>query len=250
MPVSVFDAYGTLLDVHSAVLRHAGTIGPEAARLADLWRTKQLEYTWVLNGIGRYAPFDALTEQALHHAADVVGGVPKEMRETLLGAYADLEPYDDAGPALERLKSAGHDVVVFSNANGAMLSRALASACLDRLVDHVVSVDRIETFKPDPRTYALLDRWRANDLTFHSSNRWDVAGAVAAGLDAIWVNRCRAPDEYGAFAPVATVASLAEAIGDPPPRSPSWGLFIERARPRSPAGLRGQDRRMGTFDTG
>lgn len=151
MPVSVFDAYGTLLDVQSAVMRHTGAIGQDAGRLAELWRSKQLEYTWVLNAIGRYEPFDALTKQALHHAADVVGGVSPELRETLLKAYADLEPYGDSASALARLKSAGHEVVVFSNANAAMLGRALASARLDHLIDHVASVDRIGRFKPDPR---------------------------------------------------------------------------------------------------
>lgn len=212
MPISVFDVYGTLLDVKSAVMRHAKVIGPDAQRLADLWRTKQLEYTWVLNGIGRYEPFEALTEQALHHAADVVGGVPADIRERLISAYADLEPYNDAGTALAQLKSAGHRLNVFSNASDRMLRRALASARLDHLIDNVVSVEAVCVFKPDPRTYALLSPWRSEGLTFYSSNRWDVAGASAAGLDAVWVNRFGAPDEYSAMPPVATASSLAEAI--------------------------------------
>lgn len=211
MTVSVFDAYGTLLDVQSAVLRHADVIGPNAVRLADLWRTKQLEYTWVLNGIGRYEPFESLTEQALHYAADIVGGLSVEMRGRLLETYTELDPFVEVGTALARLRSAGHTVVVFSNASTTMLRRALVAASLDHLIDDLVSVEAAGCFKPDPRTYALLDPWRFKELTFYSSNRWDIAGASAAGIDAVWINRRQAPDEYRTSPPRATSANLLDA---------------------------------------
>src|ERR1700712_5486497 len=96
----VFDAYGTLFDVHSAVARHAAEIGPEAARLSDLWRSKQLEYTWVLSLAGRYRDFEALTGDALDYAAARCGGLAPALKTKLLAAYAELDAYKDAGPAL------------------------------------------------------------------------------------------------------------------------------------------------------
>ena len=215
MHAHAFDAYGTLFDVHDAVMRNATEIGAEASRLSQLWRAKQLEYTWVLNGIGAYEDFWTLTERALDTAIAMTGGLGDAMRQALLSAYADLEPYADVTDALGRLKAAGATTIVFSNANRTMLQRALQASGLGGLVDHIVSVDSIKVFKPDPRTYALLDPWRrpGHTLTFYSSNRWDVAGASARGIETVWINRVANPEEYAAFAPVRTAATLAAAIG-------------------------------------
>ena len=102
---AAFDAYGTLFDVHSAVARHAASIGPQAERLSELWRSRQLEYTWVLNGIGAYEDFWTLTERALDTAIGLVGGVPNGLRPRLLDAYADLAAYPDVEPTLRTLKA-------------------------------------------------------------------------------------------------------------------------------------------------
>lgn len=214
MRARAFDAYGTLLDVHSAVARHAAAIGPQAERLSELWRSRQLEYTWVLNGIGAYEDFWTLTERALDTAIALVGGAPDGMRQRLLDAYADLSAYPDVAPTLSALKEAGETVILFSNATPAMLTRALAASGLTGLVDHIVSVDAIRAYKPLPTTYALLDRWRGPDrqLTFHSSNAWDVAGAVARGIDTVWVNRRGGPGEYPSFAPSRTVGDLGQIL--------------------------------------
>lgn len=211
MPVRVFDAYGTLFDVHSAVLRNAATVGPEAARLSDLWRTKQLEYTWVLNGIGAYEDFEVLTGRALDYALATLNLANHGLRALLLNAYAELSAYPDAAEALNMIREAGDRVVVFSNATPGMLDRALSSSGLASLVDEVISVDGLRRFKPLPETYGLLDRWK-DDLVFHSSNRWDIAGASARGLKAIWVNRRGQAEEYPAFAPFAQVPDLIAAV--------------------------------------
>ena len=206
-----FDAYGTLFDVHSAVARNATSIGPQAERLSELWRSRQLEYTWVLNGIGAYDDFWILTERALDTAIGLVGGVPDGLRARLLDAYAEISAYPDVMPTLRALKANGETVILFSNATVAMLNRAVSASGLSGLVDEVVSVDMIRCYKPLPATYAMLDPWRAPGwrLTFHSSNAWDVAGATARGIDTIWVNRRRAPAEYPALAPQQVVESLA-----------------------------------------
>ncbi|MGD9508289.1 MAG: haloacid dehalogenase type II [Geminicoccaceae bacterium] len=211
MRARAFDAYGTLFDVHSAVARHAAVIGPQAERLSELWRSRQLEYTWVLNGIGAYEDFWTLTERALDTAIALAGGVPDGTRPRLLDAYADLAAYPDVASTLRALKQAGETVILFSNATPVMLTRALAATGLTGLIDHLLSVDSIRAYKPLPAAYALLDPWRGPDwrLTFHSSNAWDAAGAVARGIDTVWVNRRGAGFEYPGFAPGAAVADLA-----------------------------------------
>lgn len=210
--VHAFDAYGTLFDVHSAVAALAGEVGPEARRLSEFWRARQLEYTWVLNGIGSYRPFDALTREALDVAAAAVGGINEDLKTRLLGAYAELSAFPDVRPALEAAKARGEGLLVFSNATPAMLGRAIRAAGLDGLFDGVLSVDAVHAYKPLPAAYALLDPWRGPGLTFYSSNRWDVAGGVAAGIRTVWVNRAGLPDEYPGFAPAAVAGSLAEAL--------------------------------------
>jgi 2-haloacid dehalogenase len=211
MHARAFDAYGTLLDVHSAVARHAAALGPRAERLSELWRSRQLEYTWVLNGIGAYEDFWTLTERALDTAIGLVGGVPDGMRARLLDAYAELSAYPDVLPTLRALKEQGETVILFSNATIAMLARAVTASGLSDVIDEVVSVDSVRCYKPLPAAYALLDPWRGPGcrLTFHSSNAWDVAGAVARGIDTIWVNRRGAPAEYPGLAPQRVVNGLA-----------------------------------------
>ena len=211
MRARAFDAYGTLLDVHSAVARHAAALGPRAERLSELWRSRQLEYTWVLNGVGAYEDFWTLTERALDTAIGLVGGVPDGVRPRLLDAYAELAAFPDVQPTLRALKDRGETVILFSNATTAMLTQAVAAGGLTDLVDEIVSVDAIRCYKPLPAAYALLDPWRGPEwrLTFHSSNAWDVAGAVARGIDTIWINRRGAPAEYPGLAPQRIVDGLA-----------------------------------------
>jgi 2-haloacid dehalogenase len=152
---------------------------------------------------------------ALDTAIALVGGVPDGLRPHLLDAYADLAAYPDVEPTLRTLKADGETLIVFSNGTPAMLARALAASGLADLVDIVLSVDAIRAYKPLPAAYALLDPWRGPDwqLTFHSSNRWDVAGAVARGIDTVWINRRGAPDEYQSMSPRATVPTLEGILG-------------------------------------
>ncbi|MGX5776460.1 haloacid dehalogenase type II [Methylorubrum zatmanii] len=208
---AVFDAYGTLFDVHSAVARHADRLGAQADSLSELWRTKQLEYSWVHGLMGRYVGFWELTERALDFALAKHPDIDRSHRESLLDAYRALDAYGEVPGVLERLRKRGVKTVLFSNGNAAMLERAVTSADLADRLDAVLSVDPVQTFKTAPDAYRLvLDRLGVarSEVLFFSSNRWDIAGATAFGFDAVWVNRKGQPDEYPDLAPRAVVTSL------------------------------------------
>ncbi len=211
----IFDAYGTLFDVHSAVGRHMARIGPEAARLSEIWRAKQLEYSWVLSLAGRYEPFWSLTEQALDYAFARCPGVDRSVRPLLLDAYRTLDPYPEVRDTLRTLRARGLLTGILSNGDPGMLNAAVASAGLADDLDSVLSVDAAKVFKTSPRTYDLALRalsLSAEEIVFVSSNRWDIAGATAFGLTTVWVNRLGLPDEYAALAPHAVITSLNELV--------------------------------------
>ncbi len=208
----VFDAYGTLFDVHAAVMRQAGRIGDQARAFSDLWRTKQLEYSWVLSLAGRYENFWQLTERALDYAFARFPDIDRSLRTDLLDAYRSLDPYPDAGPALAALLKAGFKTAILSNGNRTMLADAVSAAGFGALLDATLSVEDAGIFKTAPATYALVEARLGvppGRTLFVSSNRWDVAGATAFGFPCLWINRAGLPDEYEALPPVGRVTSLA-----------------------------------------
>ena len=209
--VCVFDAYGTLFDVHAAIARHRDAAGPEADRFSEIWRAKQLEYAWMLSAAGHYVDFWTLTERALDHAFARVSSVDKSLRPTLLNAYFKLDAFPDARSALAALKAKGMKTAILSNGNPRMLDGAVGAAGIGDLLDAVLSVDTIRIYKPQPTVYAMVtERFNVGpaDVAFVSSNRWDVMGAAAFGFRCVWVNRANLPDEYPEFAPVAVVHDL------------------------------------------
>ncbi len=211
----VFDAYGTLFDVHSAVGRHAAQVGPDAARLSEIWRAKQLEYSWVLSLAGRYEPFWSLTEQALDYAFARFPGVDRSVRPRLLEAYRTLDAYPEVQASLRALRARGLRTGILSNGDPAMLNAAVASAGLGPQLDAVLSVDAAGVFKTSPRTYDLvLQAFSLNvdEVVFVSSNRWDIAGAAAFGFHPVWVNRLGMPDEYPALKPGSMISTLSSIV--------------------------------------
>ena len=209
--VAVFDAYGTLFDVHAAVARHADAIGPDAGGLSEAWRNKQLEYSWVLGLMGRFTPFWDLTERALDHALATYPDVDRALRPRLLDAYRDLDAYPEVPGTLRDLQEAGWRTAILSNGDGPMLERAVASAGLTDRLDAVLSVEAARTFKTDPAAYRLATARfgvAPGDVLFCSSNRWDVAGATAFGFRSVWVNRKGLPEEYPDFPPERVVSRL------------------------------------------
>jgi len=208
----IFDAYGTLFDVHACIARFEKEAGPDIARLSEIWRTKQLEYTWTLTLAGHYTDFWTLTERALDYALARVPGVPGALKPLLMESYFQLDAFPDARAALKALKEAGHKTGILSNGSPKMLDGAVASAGLHGDLDAVLSVDVLKMFKPRPEVYALVtDRFqcRPGDVTFVSSNRWDIMASVSVGFRGLWINRAGMPDEYADYPPAQTLSSLA-----------------------------------------
>ncbi len=209
----VFDAYGTLFDVHAALARHRAEAGPDAERFSEIWRTKQLEYSWTLTLAGAYLDFWTLTERALDYAFARVPSVSRALRPKLLDAYFQLDAFPDASATLVALKTRGLRLAILSNGSPQMLAAAAEASDLAASLDAVLSVDAVRVYKPRPEVYALVtDRLgiRAPEVVFVSSNRWDVMGAASFGFNAVWVNRGRMPDEYPHAQPSRVIAALAE----------------------------------------
>jgi 2-haloacid dehalogenase len=196
----VFDAYGTLFDVHAAIGRHRAAAGPDADRFSEIWRSKQLEYTWTLTLADRYIDFWTLTERALDFAFARFPSVDRALRPELLDAYRTLDAFADARAALRGLKARGLLTAILSNGSPKMLTAAVEAARIGGDLDAVLSVDAIRRYKPRPEVYALVTQRfgiAPADVVFVSSNRWDVMGAASFGFRTAWINRARAPEEYG-----------------------------------------------------
>jgi 2-haloacid dehalogenase len=211
MSIFVFDAYGTLFDVHAAIARFRGEAGPHADRLSEIWRGKQLEYTWTLTLAGHYVDFWTLTERALDYSFERMPSVPKALKPKLLEAYFKLDAFPDARAALRALKSKGHKTGILSNGSPHMLKGAVDGAGIGGDLDAVLSVDVLKMFKPRPEVYRLVTehfQCALADVTFVSSNRWDVMAGTSVGFRALWVNRSKMPDEYSDFPPQQTLGDL------------------------------------------
>ncbi|WP_442578560.1 haloacid dehalogenase type II [Mesorhizobium sp. ASY16-5R] len=207
----IFDAYGTLFDVHAAVRKQSGRIGPDAQRLSEIWRAKQLEYSWVRTLMGAYQDFWALTEQSLDFALAQVKADDPGLRTDLLAAYWTLDCYPEVPHVLKGLKAAGARLAILSNGSPDMLAAAVKSAALENVIDEIFSVDPVRRFKTDPQVYDLVATgWRLypDAVSFQSSNRWDIAGAAKFGFRTVWINRNAQPDEYRDLPPRLILPSL------------------------------------------
>jgi 2-haloacid dehalogenase len=210
--VAVFDAYGTLFDVHAAIARHRDAVGPDADRLSSLWRGKQLEYSWTATLAGRYADFWALTGRALAYALAMTPSVDPGLAPRLLDAYRELDAFADARATLSALKARGIRTAILSNGAPDMLAAAVVHAGLSADLDAILSVDAIRRYKPSPEVYAMVTehfRVAPGEVVFTSSNRWDVMGATSFGFSTVWVNRAALPDEYADAPPAHVVPDLA-----------------------------------------
>jgi len=188
----VFDAYGTLFDVHSAVGMHRYRLGDMADQVSMLWRTKQLEYTWLRSLMGHHADFWQVTQDALDFAFDMHGINDSDLHRDLMGAYLKLDCYPEVPEALSRLKSRGFKLAILSNGTPTMLEAAVRNSSIEKLIEKNFSVEEVGIFKPDPRVYQIaVDGLGLNpdEIVFQSSNAWDASGASAFGFKVAWVNR-------------------------------------------------------------
>lgn len=197
--VVVFDAYGTLLDVHSAVARHATRLGEKAVSVSAMWRAKQLEFTWILSAVGDYEPFDAITDRALGTALAAHGVSDAGLRADLLGAYRALDAFADAPATLAALRRAGMRTAILSNGEPGMLDQGVRAAGLAEMLDAVLSVHPLRRYKPAPAVYALATEAfnvPRHEVAFVSGNAWDAFGAARYGFRVFWLNRAGGPVEY------------------------------------------------------
>ena len=188
MRTIIFDAYGTLFDV-TAPTRVAG-FGDLARPVSDLWRLKQLQYTWLRTIQGLYADFETVTGDALDHAMDQHGIDDADLRENALAAYRALPLFDDSQLCLDALQ--GDRLAILSNGTASMLGDILNKAGIADRFEAVLSADSVGLFKPAEPVYAMApDRLGIDpeDTYFISSNGWDIAGSAAFGYRAIWINR-------------------------------------------------------------
>ena len=189
----IFDAYGTLLDIHAAMARHADRLGPTWRQISADWRAKQVEYVWVRSMVGpaHHRDFWRLTQEALEVVSEVHGITDAALKGDILAAYRRLDAYPEVPEML-------HD--------------AVTAAEIAPLLDAVLSVESVRVFKPDPRVYRMVGRrfhLAPREMAFVSSNAWDLFGAHELGFRVIRVNRSNAPDEYGLRGNVAEVTDLA-----------------------------------------
>ena len=215
----VFDAYGTLLDVDAAAREAASEPGMEALKenwlpIAKGWRERQLRYSWLCSMMGQYDDFWELTTRALDATLEEHALASNDkIRARLLSLYSELSAYEEVPKVLANLKAAGHELAVLSNASPNMLEKAIEAAGIAEWFNELLSVDVLRCYKPTPVVYQLvIERFdcKPSDVTFFSSNNWDVSGAGAFGFRTIWVNRAGAAWDKLPNSPDKIVRTIAE----------------------------------------
>ena len=216
MPAALcFDAFGTLFDTESPVVRlreHADAPAGVVDEVVGLWREKQLQYSYLVALMDAYRPFDAVTREAMEYALEYYGlDLDEAERDAVAGAYDELDPFPDTASALERLAGTDVELAVLSNGAPRSLSALTEGAGIDGHFSALISADEVETFKPDPAVYEnAADRLDLplSECWLVSSNAWDVAGASRAGMGVAWVNRAGDPPERVGGDPDLVVESL------------------------------------------
>ncbi len=210
----VFDAYGTLFNVHAPVAQMASRIGENADDLSKLWRQKQLEYTWLRSLMGAHADFWQVTGEALDYALAFFGIDDAALREDLMKLYFALDTYDDARTALTVLKDGGMQTGILSNGSPKMLGGAVDSGELGALLDHVISIEEVGIYKPDGRVYArAVERMgvaSAPNICFVSANTWDAQAGANFGFQVARINRFGLRDDNIPGRPLALLDSLTD----------------------------------------
>jgi 2-haloacid dehalogenase len=212
----IFDAYGTLFDVAAAARVAAEEPGQQALaavwpQLAEDWRRKQLEYSWLRAVTGDYISFWEVTKDGLDWAMERAGLSDMALRERLLALYWELPAYPEVPKVLAQLKTRGLSCAVLSNGSTDMLEGAVASAGLGEFLDATLSVESVRTFKPARVVYDMVGArfgCTPQEVLFVSSNGWDAAGASAYGFETAWVNRAGLPMDRLMAAPAHVLKDL------------------------------------------
>jgi 2-haloacid dehalogenase len=188
----VFDAYGTLYDVQSVADVTEDAFPGYGEIITQIWRIKQLEYTWLRSLMLRYAPFSSVTRESLTYTLRVLGlSYENETFERLIERYLNLDLYPDALTALSEMKG-GRKLAILSNGSPDVLEPLVRNSGLDRVLDATLSVDEKKIFKPSPQAYSVIEeklKLAPADVMFVSSNPWDACGAKAFGLNVACIER-------------------------------------------------------------
>ena len=211
--VCVFDAYGTLFDVNSAARQLQDVLGEKWQTLADVWRTKQLQYTWLRSLMAKHADFWQVTGDALDFAMSTVKLDDAGLRERLMQLYMKLTAYPEVKEVLTALKAGGKKLAILSNGAPKMLAAAVQNAGIEQLLDGVLSVEDVGIYKPHPSVYRMvIERFNLSPtrVCFVSSNAWDAHAAKAFGFSVAWCNRFGQQRERIPSAPDAEIKTLSE----------------------------------------
>tara|TARA_B100001057_G_scaffold272132_1_gene272378 strand:+ start:895 stop:1557 length:663 start_codon:yes stop_codon:yes gene_type:complete len=187
----IFDAYGTLFDVNSAVEKCKNKIGDKWEGFANFWRTTQLEYTWLRSLMGRHKDFWKVTEDSLEKSMKVYE-IDSLMKNELLDLYKTLSPFSEVPSILKKLKEKNFKLAILSNGTPSLLNELVQSNNLDNLFDDLFSIEQVGIYKPDSKVYDMpINKYKIqkDEVTFLSANTWDVSGGGNYGYNCIWVNR-------------------------------------------------------------
>ena len=207
----IFDAYGTLFDVNAACRELSLDVGDKWQDLANLWRLRQVEYTWLRNSMNEYVDFWEITSNALDYAMEVLNIKNIKLRDQLLELYLKLEAYPEVKKVLGKLKDKKFRTGILSNGSRKMLDSAVKNAKIENLLDVVISVEECKIYKPSSKVYDLVEiktDIHKDKVTFFSSNAWDMHAAANYGFKTIWVNRSKGKLERLPGKPNAIVKSL------------------------------------------
>jgi 2-haloacid dehalogenase len=210
----IFDAYGTLFDMHGPVLRELGALGDRAAAFTAQWRDKQLQYTWLRSLMGVHADFWQVTADALDHTMLMFGIEDRELHRKLMELYLSLAPFRDAAPCLAELQRRSLRLAILSNGSPAMLDAAVRAAGFAGVFERVISVEEVGIYKPSRRVYrhaqAVLKLAVPREVCFVSANSWDAHAAASFGFQVAWINRTGGPADSLPGAPALTLDTLAD----------------------------------------
>tara|TARA_Y100000768_G_C23845753_1_gene618444 strand:+ start:75 stop:734 length:660 start_codon:yes stop_codon:yes gene_type:complete len=210
----VFDAYGTLFDVNSAAKKCKSKIGNQWEAFANFWRTTQLEYTWLRSLMKRHKNFWQITEDSLDKSMKVFN-IDKSMKNELLNLYKILSLYPEVKKVLENLRNRNFKLAILSNGTPALLNQLIKSNNLENIFDDLFSIEEVKIYKPDSRVYDLPVKKfniRPNEVTFLSSNTWDVSGGGNYGYNSVWVNRNKSSFDLLDYRPKNEIGNLSQLL--------------------------------------
>jgi 2-haloacid dehalogenase len=212
----VFDAYGTLFNVASPVEKLASSIGDKAPEIAKLWRQKQLEYTWLRSLTGVHADFWTVTRDALDYVLEVHAITEPDLADELMTLYLKLDAYEEVAAAVAAIRAKGKRCAILSNGSPSMLDSALRHSGLEKLFEHVLSVEEVGIYKPSRRVYRLaMQKFHIQDapsICFVSANAWDAQSAAQFGYQVVKVERAPGFNDRIPGKPAAVIKDLSALV--------------------------------------